>query len=360
MEKYWVGFDRLFIVLFPGLFFFAHIATSQESITISEGTLKVGGVSEEAFYFGLSEGDQLLFTFNEVKKKELKEVEVLEWPGTSRFFEYKTKGVKEKVLQIQNTGIYKLRLKNTALGGRVCHYRLERIPANPDKKFNSTVYWATKRDTSYYTIEEEYLVSKDTNVVDVIPHQVHRVHSQTASNGKPNKAFVKVDLPANTASWSYYLGVGKDSEEVFLNAEKKAKKTRGKLTSVSKLGQSLATLDLSGSLTMASLALNGIAEFAIPDKADNIQYWITDYENARLFMTGYDFRLYDKGNGPLVYKRMSTLPEGPIYFCLLNDNLMEGIDVHMRVAAITVTENWGKRSVERYTVRTWKEPYLKN
>ena len=77
-------------------------------------------------------------------------------------------------------------------------------------------------------------------------------------------------------------------------------------------------------------------------------------------MAGYEFRIYDKGNGPLVYKRMEVLPAEAIYFCLLNDNLMEGIDVHIRVSAVTITENWGKRPVEQYTVNTWKEPYLKN
>ena len=304
----------------------------------------------------MCEGDELVFTFNEMKKKELKEVEIVEWPATSKFFEYKTKAINRKSLQIQNTGIYTLRLKNTALSGRICRYRLERIPVDPHKKFNTTVYWTTKRDTSFYTIEEDYLVSRDTSIIDVIPHQVHRVHSRTAINGKPNQSYVQVVLPANTISWSYYLGVGEDSEEVFRNAERKAQATRDKLKGVSKL----ASLDPSGSLTMASLALNGIAEFATPDKADNIQYWLTDYENAQLFMAGYEFRIYDKGNGPLVYKRMELHPAEAIYFCLLNDNLMEGIDVHMRIAAVTITENWGKRPVEKYTVHTWKEPYLKN
>ena len=352
----WIDISRLTLVIFLGLSFSARIGISQENIVISEGTLKVRGVSEEALYFGMCEGDELVFTFNEMKKKALKEVEIVEWPATSRFFEYKTRAINRKSLQIQNTGIYVLRLKNTALSGRICRYRLERIPVDPHKKFNTTVYWATKRDTSFYTIEEDYLVSRDTSIVDVIPHQVHRVHSLTATNGKPNQSYVQVVLPANTISWSYYLGVGEDSEEVFRNADRKARATRDKLKGVSKL----ASLDPSGSLTMASLALNGIAEFAIPDGADNIQYWLTDYENAQLFMAGYEFRIYDKGNGPLVYKRMEVLPAEAIYFCLLNDNLMEGIDVHMRIAAVTITENWGKRPVEQYTVHTWKEPYLKN
>lgn len=342
------------------LFTFLSTTVLCQSIIISEGTLKIGGISEQEFYFGLLEGDKLVFNFNEVKGKELKEIEISELPEASKLFEYKSKSIKDKSIQIQNTGIYKLRLKNTALSGRICNYQLERIPADSDEKFNTTVYWETKQDTSYYTIEEDYLVSIDTAIVSIIPNKVERVHSETSSNGLPNKSTVPVTLPQNTVSWSYYLGVGKDSESVFKEAENRAKKKREQLKSVSKLSKTLTSFDPTGSAALASLALNGIAEFGVPDKADNIQYWFaTDYDNAKLFMNNLTFYQFEKGNGPLSYKRMEFPKLGTFYICLLNDNLMEGIDVHIRISAVTVTENWGKRTVEKFAINTWKEPYLK-
>jgi len=37
----------------------------------------------------LSEGDQLVFNFQEVNGKELKEIEIIEFPSTSKFMDYK-------------------------------------------------------------------------------------------------------------------------------------------------------------------------------------------------------------------------------------------------------------------------------
>ncbi len=349
---------RFYFVLI--ILFINHLLSAQEAISISEGTLKVGGVSEEVLYFGLSEGDELVFSFKELKGKALKEIEIIELPGASKFLEYKSNSVKDKLIQIQNTGVYKLRLKNSAIGARVCKYKLARTPMDPNQKFNTTVYWEEKRDTTHYTVQEDYLVSKDTVVVDVLGHKVERVHSQTATNGRPNKSMVQVILPEQTVSWSYYIGVGEDAEAVFQQAEEKAIKRRGQLQAGAKLAEGLASVDPTGSFVLASVALNGLAELGVPDKADNIQYWFAaDYDNAQLFIQGQSFYQFEKGNGPLSYKRMESPKTGTFYICLLNDNLMEGLDVHIRISAVTVRENWGKRPVRKYRVKTWKVPYLK-
>jgi hypothetical protein len=341
--------------------FFHNKVFCQNLMTISEGTLKVAGLSEEEFYFGLSEGDELVFNFSEVKGKDLKEMEILEYPNGSKFFDYEQESITNKSISITNTGIYKLRLKNTALSARVCRYSLKRIPANNNQKFNTTVYWKTKRDTTKYLVEEDYLVSKDTTIVSVIPNKVERVHSQTSTNGLPNRTTVQVTLPENVVSWSYYLGVGEDAEAIFQEAEDKANKSRTKLKAASKLSIGLSSFDPTGSAVLASLALNGLAEFGVPDKADNIQYWFaTDYDNAQLFMNGNQFLQFEKGNGPLSYKRMDFPKTGTFYICLFNDNIRDGIDVHIRISAVKITENWGKRTVEKFQVKTWKEPYLKN
>lgn len=345
----------LFILCFLG-----RIVYAQDNITISEGTLKINGASEQEFYFGLSEGDELRFSLKEIKGKEIKEIEVVEFPSTSKYFEYKTNSVDNKAIQIQNTGIYKLRLKNTALGGRVCQYKLERKPAVPSQKFNSTVYWNVKYDTLLYTVQEDYLASIDTAIVGVIGEKIERVHSQTATNGKPNRSIVQIALPPNTISWSYYLGVGEDSEAIFRQAEEKANKRKLQLKTAIDITQKTALVDGSGSSALALLALKGYAEFGIPAKANNIQYWfVADYENAQLFMQGNQFYQFERGNGPLCYKRMESPKTGSFYICLLNDNLMEGIDVHIRISAVTVKENWQKRDVERHKINSWKEPYLK-
>jgi len=164
-------------------------------------------------------------------------------------------------------------------------------------------------------------------------------------------------LPDNTVYWSYYLGVGQDSEKIFKDAEEKAKRRRAQIKTVTQLGSTLFAADPSGSLALALLALTGYSEFGVPEKADNIQYWFTDEQNSQAFLNKREFTSFEKGNGPLCNRR---LDEGgkDVFLCLINDNLIEGIDVHLRVAAITVTEHRGTRQVKKYKLGLKKEPYL--
>ena len=63
---------------------------SQQVIDVTEQTIKVGAMKTEEMYFGFAEGDQVIFNFTEADKKELKEIEITEWPNTSKFSDYKT------------------------------------------------------------------------------------------------------------------------------------------------------------------------------------------------------------------------------------------------------------------------------
>src|SRR5262245_32220499 len=81
----------------------------QKPVTVVENTLKLGPFKEEVFYYGFAAGDKLIFNFEEGNNKELKEVEIMELPSTSRYMEYKTKKIENKTLDIVNTGIYKFR-----------------------------------------------------------------------------------------------------------------------------------------------------------------------------------------------------------------------------------------------------------
>lgn len=138
-------------------------------------------------------------------------------------------------------------------------------------------------------------------------------------------------------------------------------KTKAQLQAGAKLANGFSKFDPSGSLLMASIAMQGLATFGVSDLADNIQYWITDQQNAGLFMAGQAFNIYYKGNGPLCYRQMKppTAPlAGMIYLCLLNDNQWTGIDVHIRMGAVVVSEQWGQRTVRKYKVNTSQQPYL--
>ncbi len=186
----------------------------QSPIDVAVNNLKIGAISEEVFYYGFAEGDQIVFNFQEVNGKELKEVEIIELPTSSKFMDYKTKKIENKTIVVIATGIFKFRFSNSALSGRICKIKIQRIPASEATiKFNPSVFWKTVYDSTYTTIQQDYLVSKDT-IIHNITDQVAKVHSGTNLNG--NKTTFNFTMPRNTVAWSYYVGVdqaGRDAYE---------------------------------------------------------------------------------------------------------------------------------------------------
>ncbi len=157
------------IILSVALIFINYLTFGQEEdrILVTQTTVKVGAMATEELFFGFDEGDQIIFNFELVKGKDLKEIEIFEYPNASIFTDYKTKEIKDKTLSIYRAGIYKFKFKNSAVGIRICKVKIERIPANiENKNFNTTVYWKTIRDTSYYFVDEKYLIGKDTAIIN--------------------------------------------------------------------------------------------------------------------------------------------------------------------------------------------------
>ena len=72
--------------------------SSQTPVDVIETTLKVTIMGEEIFYLGFAEGDKVIFNFEEANGKELKEVEIVELPGTSRYLELKISKIVNKTL----------------------------------------------------------------------------------------------------------------------------------------------------------------------------------------------------------------------------------------------------------------------
>jgi hypothetical protein len=76
-----VTFLILMVVLFSTKVF------GQATVDVAETTLKIDGLGgEEVFYYGFAEGDQLIFNFQEVNGKELKEIGHCPEKCVNRFF----------------------------------------------------------------------------------------------------------------------------------------------------------------------------------------------------------------------------------------------------------------------------------
>jgi hypothetical protein len=289
----------------------------QTPIDVYESTIKISGIGEESYMCGLAEGDQLIFNFQEINGKDLKEVEIIEYPSTSKYLDYKTKKIENKTINITRTSIYKFRFANSSLGGRVCKFKIQRIPASEQtKNFNTSVYFKTFNDTTI------------TNITD----QVSKVHSTMNSSG--NRTILNFTLPLNTVAWSYYIGVDQGGQENFNNAAKElASKATPLFSSIPGFGP------------LAALALGGTSYLSQLQSGEDIDYAFTDNINANLFQNGKSFRHFKSGKVINDFSRMTAPNQGTIFICLSNDNAVTGVTVTVKITAISVS--------------TREEPYLK-
>jgi hypothetical protein len=336
-------------ILIAALFLSAFTCLAQTPIDVVENTLKVSAWGEEVFYYGFAEGDQVIFNFNEMKGRDLKEIEIIEWPSTSKFMEYKTSKIQNKIFSIPRTGTYKFRFKNSSISGRVCKFKIQRVPANQStKNFNTNVYWHTLYDTSIVPTQERFLIKSDTTVQTIVD-QFAKVPPKNTINGITNKAIVDFTLPETTVSWSYYIGTGYEGRNEYLNAREKFINT-----SVA----AVAKIPTYGPI--GALALDGTNYFTKAPGLENVKYsFIRDLANVQAFQADRIFYNYKQGDVVNDAAQMKTPANGKIYIGLLNDNPTSPIDVMVKISAVVLNQQWDTRTVNKTIINPRTEPYLK-
>ncbi len=328
------------------------LITSYSQITpieVTDLTLKVGSLSTEELYYGFAEGDQIVFDFEEVRGKKVKEIEITELPSNSKFMDYNSKKIENKVIHVRKKGVYCFRIKNSAMGKRICKIKIQRVQKSEDlADFNTNWKWKTLYDTSYVPYVQDSLIGYDTlhyketvkelvkttQREELIMDKTQRVHSQTNEYG--NKTYVYFSLPVNQTStyksskvtaWAFWIGVDESSNEAWRkNAE-----------AIKHLTTGLADIYLT---PLGALAMGTITELAIPTIGEDVMYWLTDQQNKDLFMGNYQFNLWDQGKGIAGYKvfKEPYICQGTYYVLLQNDNIMQGIDANVKITAIIETK----------------------
>lgn len=325
-------------------------AVGQTPIEVTETTIKVGAFGEEVFYYGFAEGDQMLFNFQEVNGKELKEVEVIELPTSSKYMDYKTKLVKNKTINVTRTCIYKFRFSNSAMGGRVCKIKIQRIPANDvTKNFNPSVYWKTVQDTSYTPVEKEFLLKSDTLIQEFYSSNP-QVSSTNAFNGNKPYQLIDFDLPINTVAWSFYIGTGREGKEAYDKArEAFTKNAAASVTTIPGYGP------------MAALALTGVSYFNKMQGEDNVKYaFLSGVNNAQAYINGQPYQYFKGGDVISEATQMKSPLRGKVYLGIANDNFADPIVVTIKATAVIVNQQWEKRMIQEMKVVNKQEAYLKN
>ena len=331
---------RVLAVLFLLLFFVYSPAFGADKVTVADLELRVKPHSTEVLYYGFAEGDELLFSIKEETHKELKEVEVLEYPATSRYQEANTHKIKNQSIKVGRKAVYSFRLYNAEATERICHTSIYRIPASErTQNFNTAVIWKNGYDTTYETIHEPFISRRDTSI-STLMDQVARVHSRTTLDFSPNRSVVDFSLPAGTVVWSYWLGVGDEGKKVYKEAlQKFIHSAAGAASRIPDYGP------------MIALALEGLNYFTLSSSGDNVQYALmNDEKEANNFRENKKYIYLRNGNIVTDFARMYNPLKGKVYLGLLNDNIHDAIDVNIKVVAVVVKET--------VSIKEYRKPHI--
>ena len=322
------------------------VAYGQKAVDVAESSVKVGIKGEEMVYYGFAEGDQLIFSFEETGGKEMKEVEIVEMPSSSKFLEFKTSKIENKTINIARTGIYKFRFANSALLPRVCRYKIQRIPSGAaTQNFNTTVYFDEYNDTTY-TNEVETFIDRSDTVINNFQDRTIKVNPLSAPGS--SKTTFNFVLPENTVSWSYYVCADKGGQQVYQEAGRSlAASSPSVIEKFPKYGP------------LAAVALDAPSYLTKLDTGQRINFWIVEEDNAELFKNGEQFRFIKKGKGINEFSRMEP-GDRAFYFCLHNDYKDVPVTVMVKITAILINEKFTSEPVRKMHITVKKGMHLKN
>ena len=332
-----------------------------QPVDVAELTIKVGAMGSEELFYGFAEGDQIVFNFEELKGKELKELEIIELPSISKFMDYKTTKIVDKKINVNKKAVYQFKFSNSALAGRICKVKIQRIPKSSEfVSFNTDWKWKTLYDTTYVPYTQDSIVGYDTlrykekvkelvkteQKEELIFDKPQRVNSGTNANGPKSWLFFTLPKNENTTyktteviSWAYWVGVGDEANQSW----------KKNITTVSNLAKGAATVFTS---PLGALAIGAVSDLMIPTIGEDVSYSITDAANKDLFMANIQYTIFDKGKGVAGYRKFTNknLCQGTYFVCLYNDNDFQGIDATVKVIAIVETKTYEDKEYDRMKV----------
>lgn len=302
-------------------------SVGQDTIDVVEKSIKIGGLARETEYYGFAEGDKVIFNLTVDNRKDLKDVTISEYPNSVKFADHTTNLVQNKAINISRKGVYVFEYYNSNLSGRTVNIKIQRVPKSEDTKyFNTNVKWVNQVDTTFSAQEKTYVVCSDTTLVDVINSKV-RVHSQTNLDN-PNKTLVDFVLPANTIKWTYWIGVGNEGQEAYQKDQ----------ANFSKIGAKVL-----GSFNPLAGFAFGLISMTHVSIGDNVKYYfMRSSVEAQKFSLGQEFLQFKNGNIVTDFGLMnySTKTNEKYFIGLVNDNMMQGIDVTVKILAVVVTNKY--------------------
>lgn len=333
----WVASFLLLVPLF---------SLAQVPIVVSETSFKLPILGEESFYFGFAEGDQLIFSFEVDNAKELKEIEIIQYPSTSRYKELKTSRVDNKTITVPKTGIYQFRFANTVVLQKMCKLKIQRIPASQStNNFNSTVYWRTVYDTTYRNLGQQQAAPDTYKTFSLVAPTIYYLEANTPE--AKQQVSIPVTLPDFTSEWYYAYAAS--------NTKEKAETLK-------------SSLHLATALQKKILETGGVSfspdSLPFPSGTENCRIYLLDQSNKQMFDAKSNFRHFNEGsreNATSGVVKIKTANFPNAFLGIKNPDAQSPLYVALEVVAIIAPDDTVQvAETQSISVKARKEPYLQN
>ena len=292
-------------------------------IRVAEVEFPIKPGEEKSFYYKFAEGDTIIFNAYVIKGNDISEAKVIKYPNTVFYTSYAVKKVENEVIYNPQRAIYQISFKNTSrLNSKVYKFVIYRKPTKPEfNDFDVSVQMITTYDTIYVEDIESTLVKVDTTWEEIVNTTLN-VGSQMG--GGNTTAYVKVDLPSNTSTWVYWIGVGQEAVEALKELSKSISGVLGMLDP----GSALVAYGL-GLITDLGLSLKS---------KDDINYYIY-----------YGNDIIKQGTRVVAdYGKMTYPTKGTVYIMLDNSySVITNKLVNVRVVAIRTLPQYERRKVRK-------------
>jgi hypothetical protein len=261
--------------------------------------------NDEDNYFALDEGDELKIQSSVLNKKGSANISIIEYDNGMEIYKKSSFTViQNETVRIPKRSIYKIVLNTDALFGKDARLIVERVPSKNSKPdFKTTVHYVL-----------------DTIATEVL-NTTNRVYS-TSNVDHSNKTSIRINLPATTTYWAYWIGVGQESKD----------KMKGFISTLSNVGEIL------GANPLFLFGMKLIPSLPMLNTTSTINYKFMDAINAQLFQNNmnYSYYTFKYGNNISTDYSLVNQVTKDLTLSLWNENTMTGQDVEVRVMAFSV------------------------
>lgn len=279
------------------------------------------------YYYGFEQGDVVILDLEMEEGKGTYNVEVQDYLSKSVLFSRRdVKKLRKVKINIPARGVYDFIVKGNDENPSTCQMTLHRLPApGPNRNFNTHVTWNVKSDTVYKYVEEKY-VAKTNFIPEVLTDKTFRVFSK-AKLGSPSRITVPFTIPANTAHWVYWVGVGQESVKELEDLAK----------TLSKGGAAA----LSGINPVAAFGMGLIPNLPQVKSSGYVDFFFTKPEDEKAFREEGTRKplAFAKGDaiinayGKIATSQTPKTTGNTLYMGLENTNTVTGLDVAVKIMA---------------------------